>query len=100
MAPMSGGKVPLLHCSLFDFDCVFVLAVFSVASSLVLFLSLPFNLFLLSLPSIVLHKTDLEAPEDPAAAKESIKYVDEWRALEYVQDLNKRLGVAPSTENS
>ena len=44
------------------------------------------------------HESDLEAPEDPAAAKEALKYVEQWRALEHVKDLNQRLGIAPSTE--
>ena len=44
------------------------------------------------------HASDLDEPEDPAAAKEAIKHVEEWRVFEHVLDLNLRLGLAPSTE--
>ena len=44
------------------------------------------------------HASDLEEPEDPAATKEAIKWVEEWRVFEHVKDLNQRLGLAPSTE--
>ena len=42
---------------------------------------------------------DLEEPEDPRVTKEALKHVEEWRAVEYVRDLNSRLGIAPSTED-
>jgi hypothetical protein len=56
------------------------------------------DLFLEVDVGLLLHMSDLEAPEDPAAAKEALKYVEQWRALEHVKDLNQRLGIAPSTE--
>jgi hypothetical protein len=40
---------------------------------------------------------DLEQPDDPGATQEAVRYVEEWRAFNYVLDLNTRLGVAPST---
>jgi hypothetical protein len=48
---------------------------------------------------VLVHISDLEDPEDPVAAAEALKYVEEWRAFEYVKDLNQRLGLAPSTED-
>ena len=48
---------------------------------------------------VLAHRCDLEDPEDPAALTEALKHVEEWRALAYVEDLNKRCGVAPSTED-
>jgi hypothetical protein len=42
--------------------------------------------------------SDLNEPEDPAALKEAMKHVEEWRVFEHVKDLNQRLGLAPSTE--
>ena len=42
---------------------------------------------------------DLEEPDDSSVTTEALKYVWEWRAVEYVKDLNSRLGVAPSTED-
>ena len=44
------------------------------------------------------HASDLDEPEDPAATKEAIKHVEEWKLFEHVKDLNERLGLAPSTE--
>ena len=48
---------------------------------------------------MLVHISDLQGPEDPVAAAEAIKHVEEWRAFEYVKDLNQRLGLAPSTED-
>ena len=42
---------------------------------------------------------DLEEQGDPRVTKEALKHVEEWRAVEYVRDLNSRLGIAPSTED-
>ena len=40
---------------------------------------------------------DMEGPTDPAAMQEAVRVVEEWRAFEYVKDMNTRLGLAPST---
>ena len=56
------------------------------------------DLFLEVDVDMLAHTSDLQAPEDPAAAKEVLKYVEQWRALEHVKDLNQRIGIAPSTE--
>ena len=42
---------------------------------------------------------DLDEPEDSSVATEALKYLEEWRAVEFVRDANSRLGVAPSTED-
>jgi hypothetical protein len=42
---------------------------------------------------------DLDDPEDSSVATEALKYLEEWRAVEFVRDANSRLGVAPSTED-
>ena len=42
---------------------------------------------------------ELEEPDDPSVVAEVIKYVQEWRPVEYVRDMNSRVGVAPSTED-
>ena len=42
---------------------------------------------------------DLESPQDPAVAKEALKYVEEWRILAHARDMNHRLGIAPSTDH-
>lgn len=63
MAPVSGGKVPLLHCSLFDFHCVFVVAFFLLLRRLPCFCPCRF-LWLRRLPLSVCRKTSctLQAP--------------------------------------
>jgi hypothetical protein len=43
--------------------------------------------------------SSLEEPSDPSAIKQVLRYVQDWRAAEYVRDLNTRIGVAPSTED-
>jgi hypothetical protein len=40
---------------------------------------------------------NVEGPQGTALTREAVQYVDDWRAAEYVRDLNARLGVAPST---
>ena len=57
------------------------------------------DLFLQADVDEVSRMCDLEEPDDLSATAEALKYVEEWRAIEYVKDLNSRLGVAPSTED-
>ena len=47
----------------------------------------------------VVAMADLQDPQDPSVATEALKYIHEWRAVVHVQDMNERLGLAPSTEN-
>ena len=56
------------------------------------------HLFLAADVAWLAHADSLDEPEDPAATKEAIKHVEEWRVFEHVKDLNQRLGLAPSTE--
>ena len=55
------------------------------------------DLFLSANMAEVLELCDTDRPSDPAAMQEAVRLVVEWRAVEYIEDANNRLGLAPST---